>query len=78
MKTYAAMEVWLHHSEPRHQMEVSGQLHTPALPPEQVPPGTQWIIWVGPTTLKHAVRKRNIYCACVELNPDSAYRMVQR
>jgi hypothetical protein len=29
MKTYGVVEVYLHHSQPRHWMEVSGQLHAP-------------------------------------------------
>jgi hypothetical protein len=27
MNTYGGVEVWRHHSWPRHEMEVSGQLH---------------------------------------------------
>jgi hypothetical protein len=30
MKAYGGVEVQLHHSSPRQQMEVSAQLHTPA------------------------------------------------
>jgi hypothetical protein len=30
MKTYRGVGVYLHHSRPRHLMEVSGQLHAPA------------------------------------------------
>jgi hypothetical protein len=38
-KTYRGVEVQLHHSWPRHKMEVSGQLHAPtALPPSKSPP----------------------------------------
>jgi hypothetical protein len=44
MKTYEGVEVYLHHSWLRHQIEVSGQLHTPvALPPGERTPGTHWI-----------------------------------
>jgi hypothetical protein len=36
MKTYGGVEVQFHLSSPRHQMEVSGQLHAP--PPGKEPP----------------------------------------
>jgi hypothetical protein len=39
MKAYGGVEAYFHHSWPRYQMEVSGQLHTPAaLPPGKEPP----------------------------------------
>jgi hypothetical protein len=42
MKTYGGVEVQLHHFWPRHQMEVSGQLH-------RFTPGIHWIAnWVDP------------------------------
>jgi hypothetical protein len=38
------MEVQLHHSWPRHYMEVSSQLHaSDAFPPGKEPPCTHWI-----------------------------------
>jgi hypothetical protein len=41
--TYRGVEVLLHHSSPRHYIEMSGQLHAlAALPPERTP-GTHWI-----------------------------------
>jgi hypothetical protein len=50
MKTYVRVEVWLHHSFPRHQMEVSGHHAPAALLPGKEPPGTHWIGgWVGPS-----------------------------
>jgi hypothetical protein len=57
MKTYGRVEVYLHHSLPRHYMEVSGQLHTPvALPSGESPryslgrrldgaPEPFWALW---------------------------------
>jgi hypothetical protein len=39
MKTYGGVEIYLHHSLPRNQLEVSGQLHAPAaLPSGKEPP----------------------------------------
>jgi hypothetical protein len=49
MKKHVWEEIQLHHSLPRHQMAMSGQVHTlAALPPRKEPPGTHWIgDWVG-------------------------------
>jgi hypothetical protein len=37
MKAYGGVEVQLHHSSPRQQMEVSTHIHTPAAPGETAP-----------------------------------------
>jgi hypothetical protein len=51
-------------------MEVSGQLHAPAvLPPGKEPPDTNWIGgWVGPRTVLEAVVKRKILSPRLESN----------
>jgi hypothetical protein len=71
MKTYGGVEVQLHHSWPRHYMDVSGQLHTAAaLPPGKELPDIHWIGgWVDPRAGLDAVKLRKISCSCQKLNP---------
>jgi hypothetical protein len=83
MKTYGGVEVQLHHSRPRHQMNVSGQFHAPAaLHPRERPPGTHWIeAWVGNITGLVATVKRKISCPCKESNhchPTRSFHYIDR
>jgi hypothetical protein len=61
------------HSWPRHQMEVSDQLHVPAtLPPEERAPDTHWMGgWVGSIAILDVVVKREIPSPCRESNPNT-------
>jgi hypothetical protein len=55
---------------PRLWMEVSGQLHAPALYPQGRVPGTHWIgDWVGPRAVLDTVSKRKIPSPRRKSNP---------
>jgi hypothetical protein len=56
---------------PRHQIDVSGQLHAPGhFTPRERAPGTHWIGgWVGPRAVLEAVVKRRIPSPRRESNP---------
>jgi hypothetical protein len=43
MKTHEAVELYLHHSSPRYQMEVGHQLQGPAFYSQRKTPGTGWV-----------------------------------
>jgi hypothetical protein len=61
-------------------MEVSGQLHAPALPPRKRPAATYWIGgWGSPRADLDAVEKRKISFPCRESNSNfSAIQLAAR
>jgi hypothetical protein len=70
MKMYRGVEPYLHHSWPRHQMEVRGRLHALAA----LPRGVTGTHWMGSRTGLNAVEKRVISYPCRESNPGRSAR----